>query len=68
MDFEQSILAGLRYFYPALEKGGYIFVHDYNNSVCVGVEKAVMRYEQEIGQCICKVLICDISGTLVITK
>lgn len=46
MDFEESIYEGLKYFYPRLEKGGYIFVHDYNSSL-LGVEKAVDRYEEE---------------------
>lgn len=67
MDFEESIYQGLIYFYPRLEKGGYIFIHDYNSSLR-GVESAVDRFERETGTLICKVPLCDANGTLVITK
>lgn len=67
MDFEESIYDGLKYFYPRLSAGGYIFVHDYNSSL-YGVEKAVDRYEKETGLVIAKVPLCDANGTLVITK
>lgn len=40
VDFEESIYEGLKYFYPRVSAGGYIFVHDYNSSL-MGVEKAV---------------------------
>lgn len=42
VDFEDSIYEGLKYFYPRMEKGGYIFIHDYSSSL-LGVEKAVDR-------------------------
>lgn len=67
MDFEDSIYAGLEYFYPRLLEGGYMFVHDYTSSLR-GVEKAVDRYEKNKGIKICKVPLCDANGTLVITK
>lgn len=67
VDFEDSIYAGLEYFYPRLEKGGYIFVHDYNSDL-FGVERAVDRYEKKQECFICKMPICDANGTLVITK
>ncbi len=38
VDFEDSIYEELRYFYPRKEKGGYIFVHDYNSSL-LGVKR-----------------------------
>lgn len=66
-DFEASIYAGLEYFYPRLEKGGYIFVHDYNSDLR-GVEKAVDRYEADIGLFLCKMPLCDANGTLAIMK
>lgn len=66
MDFEDSIYEGLKYFYPRLSVGGYIFVHDYNSSL-YGVEKAVEKYEHKYGN-VAKVPICDANGTLVITK
>lgn len=67
VDFEESIYAGLEYFYPRLEKGGYLFVHDYNSDL-FGVERAVDRYEREFGSYLCKMPICDANGTLVIMK
>ncbi len=67
VDFEESIYEGLKYFYPRLEKGGYIFVHDYNSSL-LGVERAVDRFEKEEGICLCKMPLCDANGTLVIMK
>lgn len=67
MDFEDSIYEGLKYFYPRLLSGGYIFVHDYSSSL-LGVEKAVDRFESESNIKLCKVPLCDANGTLVITK
>lgn len=67
VDFEQSIYKSLEYFYPRLNKGGYIFIHDYNSKLA-GVEKAVDDFERHYGIKLCKVPICDANGTLVITK
>lgn len=68
VDFEKSILEGLRYFYPRLNEGGIIFVHDYNNRFLEGVKKAVSTYENEIGKLLPKVPLADEGGTLVLTK
>jgi len=67
MDFEESIYAGLEYFYPRLLEGGYLFVHDYNSSL-TGVERAVDRYEKNNNIKLCKMPLCDANGTLAITK
>lgn len=67
MDFEESIYAGLEYFYPRLVEGGYIFIHDYNSSL-TGVERAVDQYEKNKNIKLCKVPLCDANGTLVVTK
>lgn len=67
MDFEASIYEGLRYFYPRLSRGGYIFLHDYNSSL-YGVEHAVDRYEKDHQILLPKVPLCDANGTLVIVK
>lgn len=67
VDFEDSIYEGLKYFYPRMEKGGYIFVHDYNSSL-LGVEKAVDKYEKECGEWLHKMPLCDTNGTLVIMR
>lgn len=67
MDFEESIYEGLKFFYPRLVEGGYIFVHDYNSSL-LGVEKAVDRFEDELREKLKKIPIPDANGTLVINK
>ncbi len=43
-DLYEPILAGLEYFYPRLEHGGYIFIHDYGSLVFPGVRKALFEY------------------------
>lgn len=68
VDFEQAIYDGIDYFYPRLNKGGYIFIHDYNSATLKGVKKAVYRYEKEHDLILAKVPIPDLDGTLVITK
>lgn len=68
VDLEKSILEGLRYFYPRLNAGGAIFVHDYNNRFLEGVRQAVKKYEEETGQNLIKVPLSDEGGTLVICK
>ena len=68
-DLYEPILAGLRYFYPRLNEGGYIMLHDYNQSDHLkGVKKAVDEYEKEVGHRIIKIPIPDVCGTLVISK
>lgn len=68
VDFEASIYEGLRFFYPRLAEGGYIFVHDYTNPQLTGVKEAVRRYEEAIGSVLKKVPLADWAGTLVILK
>jgi len=46
-DLFDPIYHGLRYFYPRLQKGGYIFVHDYNSSDYTGAKAAVRRFSSE---------------------
>lgn len=67
VDFEESIYQALLYFYPRLNIGGYLFVHDYNSSL-QGVEVAVDRYEKDMQISLCRVPLCDANGTVVITK
>ena len=68
VDFEDSIYEGLKFFYPRLSEGGFIFLHDYNSAYLVGVKKAVQRYEAELNTKMRKVPIADRAGTLVIVK
>ncbi|MBO9594858.1 MAG: class I SAM-dependent methyltransferase [Niabella sp.] len=65
-DLYQPIFEGLKYFYPRLSKGGFIFIHDYNNDEYKGVKKAVTDYCKDQG--VPFVPICDPWGTAVIAK
>ena len=68
VDLEESTLAGLRWFYPRLNPGGFLMLHDYNSSRLPGVKRALRRYEAELGQRIPAVPLCDVNGTLVLCK
>jgi O-methyltransferase len=65
-DLYEPILQGLIFFYPRLEKGGYIFIHDFNNDEYKGARPAVLKYCNENG--INYVPIPDSGGTVIITK
>lgn len=43
-DLYAPIKSGLAYFYPRMEPGGFIVVHDYGSMAWVGVEKAVDEF------------------------
>ncbi len=66
VDLYAPILEGLKYFYPRMESGGYIFVHDYNSTRYHGVKKAVREYCKEHG--VKYVPISDLCGSVVIMK
>ncbi len=65
-DLYEPIYSGLSFFYPKLVKGGYIFIHDFNNDAYKGARKAVEQFckEQEIAF----VPIPDSGGSAVIAK
>lgn len=65
-DLYKPIYDGLQYFYPRLNKGGYIFVHDYNNDYYSGAKKAVREYCGKNN--IPYLPISDAWGTVVIAK
>lgn len=65
-DLYDPIYNGLNYFYPLLKKGGYIFIHDYNNDAYKGAKEAVERFCKENN--INKVPLPDSAGTAVICK
>lgn len=50
-DLYEPIYAGLQFFYPKMVKGGFIFVHDFNNDLYKGSKRAVRQFceEQNIG-------------------
>ena len=68
VDFYETTLEGLRYFWPRLSKGGYILLHDWANPTLPQVAAALEQYERELGEKIPSVPICDLNGTLVLTK
>ncbi len=67
VDFGDTTLEGLRYFWPRTERGGCILLHDYNSGL-TGVSRAVAEYELELGIKLPAVPLCDIGGTLVLSK
>ena len=68
VDFAQTTLEGLRYFWPRLQKGGYLMLHDWGSPKLPGVAQALREYEAEIGERIPAVPLCDVGGTLVLCK
>jgi O-methyltransferase len=65
-DLNEPIYAGLNYFYPRLTKGGYIFIHDFNNDNYKGARKAVEQFCKE--QNTNYVPLPDSGGSAIITK
>ena len=68
VDFYRTTLDGLRYFWPRMERGGYLMLHDWGSPKLPGVAEALADYEAEIGQKIPSVPLCDVGGTLVLCK
>lgn len=66
VDLYKPIYDGLCFFYPRLAKGGYIFVHDYNNAIYKGAKEAVKHFCQEHG--IPFIPVSDSLGTVIIAK
>lgn len=65
-DLYKPIFAGLEYFYPRLNQGGFIMIHDYNNDFYPGAKKAVAEFSKLYG--VSHVPICDQWGSTVIVK
>ena len=68
VDFYQTTLEGLRYFWPRLEPGGYLLLHDWGSPKLPGVAKALADFEAELGQRLPAVPLCDVGGSLVLIK
>ena len=68
VDFYQTTLDGLRYFWPRLEAGGYLLLHDWGSPKLPGVARALEDFEAETGTRIPAVPLCDVGGTLVLCK
>lgn len=65
-DLYKPIMEGLEYFYPRLEHGGYIFVHDFDKPNWPGVTTAVREYCDR--EKISYVPILDRGNSVIITK
>ena len=68
VDFYQTTLDGLRYFWPRLETGGYLLLHDWGSPKLPGVAAALADFEAELGQRLPAVPLCDVGGSLVLCK
>ena len=68
VDLYAPALEGLKYFYPRLSDGGFIMLHDYNESLfSKSIHQAVEEFEQKFGR-VAKIPIADQHGSLIITK
>lgn len=65
-DLYEPIYEGLKFFYPKLQKGGYIFIHDFNNDEYKGAREAVVQFCNE--NYISYTPIPDGCGTAIIAK
>ena len=68
VDFYQTTLDGLRYFWPRLEQGGYLMLHDWGSPKLPGVREALEVFQKENGCTIPAIPLCDIGGSLVLCK
>lgn len=66
-DLYRSTLDGLMYFYPRMESGGVILLHDYSGKQYAGVREAVREYEKRFGR-LPLLPLPDLHGTAVILK
>jgi len=67
-DLYEPSLKALEYFWPRITSGGLIFLHDYHSRSFKGIKQAVLQFELEIGQQLPKVVLPDLSSTLIINK
>ncbi|HEY5407289.1 MAG TPA: TylF/MycF/NovP-related O-methyltransferase [Ginsengibacter sp.] len=65
-DLYEPIYEGLKFFYQKLVKGGYIFIHDFNNDNYKGARKAVEQFCTETN--ISFTPIPDSGGSVIINK
>ena len=63
VDFEESTFQGLKFFYPRMTKGGYIFIHDYN---AISIQSALQRFETYADVFLRLVHLPDKSGTVIL--
>ena len=65
-DLFEPIYQGLLFFYPKLVRGGYIFIHDFNNDGYKGARQAVEQFCKE--QNINFLPVPDLGGSAIIMK
>ena len=65
-DLEESTYAGLCYFVPRMNPGGYLFLHDWDAPKLQGVRSALARYEREQGVRLPALPLPDLNGSLVL--
>lgn len=65
-DLYEPVYQGLKRFYPLLNPGGAILIHDYNSMQFPGVKKAVQRFAKENTVFVTPLM--DMHGTAVIVK
>ena len=68
VDYYQTTLDGLEYFWPRLSTGGFIMLHDWGNPALPGVADALGTYERRSGQKLAAVPLCDLNNSLVLVK
>lgn len=66
LDLYKPIKSALEFFYPRLNKGGYIFVHDFNNKSFKGSNKAVLEFSEKNN--VPYFPLSDIWGTAILMK
>lgn len=66
-DLYAPLLAGLEYFFPRLEPGGMILLHDYNNERFQGARQAVEDFERRHHR-LALIPLCDLHGSAVIVR
>ncbi len=68
VDFEDSTLAGLEWFWPRMNPGGYLLLHDWGNPRLPGPAQALAAFEKAWGQSLPGVPLPDLGGTLVLCR
>ena len=68
VDFYQTTLDGLTYFWPRLVPGGCLLLHDWGNPALPGVAVALADYQARLGTVLPAVPLCDVGGSLVLCK
>ena len=66
-DLYEPTREGLKYFYPRLSRGGYIFIHDFGHNHYNGVKRAVYEF-MESEKSVAIVPVVDRGSTVVIAK